>query len=58
MILAGEDHRHEAELGAVELSHMMDAPRDSGMGQSQAQWDGALHGYSVGQTLCVVGTIK
>lgn len=42
MILAGEDHRHGAELGAMELSHAMDAPHGSGMGQ----------------TLCMAGTIK
>lgn len=58
MILAGEDHRHGAQLGAMELRHMMDAPRGSGMGQSEAQWDRAPYGYSMGQTLCMVGTIK
>lgn len=34
MILAREDHRRGAELGAVELSHRMDAPHGSGVGQS------------------------
>lgn len=58
MILAGEDHRHGAELGAMELSHTMDAPHGCGMGQSQVQWDGAPHGCSVGQTPCMVGTVK
>uniref|UniRef100_A0A8C9NYH8 Uncharacterized protein n=1 Tax=Serinus canaria TaxID=9135 RepID=A0A8C9NYH8_SERCA len=48
-----EDHRHGDELGAVELSHAMAVAQGS-----QAQWERAPCGCSVGQTLCMVGTIK